>query len=100
MKIYNLLLVFSTLSLFGCSLNEKVTSFSTTDTYYRNAIQIKTGVNGCYNPLRVIMSGSSFFEMTECDSDIMLLNLSTHENSICDISPAQPGVATTVWTYS
>lgn len=100
MKIYKLLLVFSTLSLFGCSLNEKVTSFSTTDTYYRNAIQIKTGVNGCYNPLRVIMSGSSFFEMTECDSDIMLLNLSTHENSICDISPAHPGVATTVWTYS
>lgn len=83
----------------GCSLEETVTSNSTRKTYYKDVMQIRTGLNGCYNPIRSIFSGSSFFEMTECAADIMRLDISTQYNATCDISPSRPGVASTVWQY-
>jgi len=84
--------------LFGCSLKEEVVSNSTRDTYYKNEIQVRTGLNGCYSPARTIIANSGFWQMTECTTDLMSMSTSTQYNANCDVSPSRPGVSTTVWS--
>lgn len=81
----------------ACSLDEKVTSYATSSSYYTSVTKIRTGLNGCYNPIRAMLNGSGFWEMCECATDLMELNISTQYNAICDISPTRPGIATTIW---
>ena len=83
----------------SCSLDERVTSYATNETYYRTTAECLTGLNGCYNPLRAIYRGVSFFQMTEVATDLMILNISTQYNAICNITPARPGVGSSIWQY-
>ena len=81
---------------FGCSLKEEVVSNSTRDTYYKNEIQVRTGLNGCYTQIRTIYNNTGFWHMTECTTDLISLSNSTQYNANCDVSPSRPGVASKV----
>lgn len=88
----------ATLLLSACSLTEENVSYSTRDTYYKNEIQVRTGLNGCYNPARTIYVNTGFWQMTECATDLMYMSGSTQYNANCDVSSSRPGVASTVWS--
>ena len=84
--------------LCGCSLKEEVLSNSTRDTYYKNEVQVRTGLVGCYTQARNIYASTGFWQMTECTTDLISMSVSTQYNANCDVSPSRPGVATTVWS--
>lgn len=83
--------------LLASCLKEEMRSAATSETYYRSVAQIKSGVTGCYTPLRNILSARGFWLMTEADTDLMYLSSSTAYDANCDVSPARPSVATTIW---
>ena len=84
--------------LFGCSLKEEVMSNSTRKTYYKNEMQVRTSLNGCYTNARSILCNSAFWQMTECTTDLISMSLSNQYNANCDVSPSRPGVSATVWS--
>lgn len=86
-----------TVILGSCSLKEQLASQSRRDNYYRNVQEIQTGLNGCYSPIRSIYANISFWEMTECATDLMYLNVHNQYNAICNVTPSRPGCATTIW---
>lgn len=88
------LLIFGAIS---CSLKEKITSYTQGDKYYRSVEQIKTGLNACYSPLKLIYTNMGFWEMCECATDLMYLNIDNQIDAVCDIAPARPGAASLVW---
>lgn len=88
------LLIFGAMS---CSLKEKITSHTEGDKYYRSVEQIKTGLNACYSPLKLIYTNMGFWEMCECATDLMYLNIDNQIDAFCDIAPARPGAASLVW---
>ena len=57
----------------ACSLDEKMTSYATSSSYYTSVTKIRTGLNGCYNPIRATLNGTGFWEMCECATDMMEL---------------------------
>ena len=92
-----LLALLSAVLFSSCSLKEKVTSYTLRDHYYRNAKEIETGLNACYTPIRSIYANVSFWQMTECATDLMYLNVRNQYNAVCNVSPSRPGCATTIW---
>lgn len=100
MKKY--IIVFSLLSLLfnACSLKEDMRGYSRYDSYYTTLQQCQTGINACYNLIRSQLSGTGFWEATECTTDLMFLNLSNQYNATLDISPTKPAIASTIWQYS
>lgn len=88
------LLIFGAIS---CSLKEKITSYTEGDKYYRSVEQIKTGLNASYSPLKLIYTNMGFWEMCECATDLMYLNIDNQIDAVCDIAPARPGAASLVW---
>lgn len=95
-----IIMAFCVLMMSGCSLKEELKSDSTTENYYKNAMQIRTGLNGCYTSARSVFTHSGFFQMTECAADLMYQDASTYYDANCDISPSRPGVASRVWGSS
>lgn len=84
--------------LTGC-LKEDLRSSTTAETYFRSSAQVETGLNGCYVPLRGIFSARGYWLTTDVDTDVMYIaNSSTMYEANCDISPARPGIAATVWS--
>ena len=83
-------------SVSGC-LKETPKSSTTAQNYYRSVAQIRTGLNGCYQPLRSIYATRGFWFMTEVGTDLMFISGSTMYDANCDVSPAKPSVATTLW---
>ena len=81
----------------ACSLDERMTSYATAETYYKSADECRTGINGCYSPLRVIYGGNSFFFMTEVATDVMYYPYDGLYDAVCDISPVRAGIGKTVW---
>ena len=79
-------------------LKENNTSYPTDESYFTDATRLKTGVNGCYSPLRSILVARGFWEMTEVACDLIYLSSSTSYNSNCDVSPARPAISTTIWS--
>lgn len=98
MKSKILLLPVMALLLSGC-LKEKNESYTTLDNYFQTAAQIETGLNGCYNSLRTIYQHRGYWQMTEIAADLMYMSSSTQYDANCDVSPARPGAASTVWQY-
>lgn len=81
----------------SCSLKEDPTSFSEADEYYDTLTKCQTGVNSLYTNVRAMLNGTGMFQTTECASDLMIMNLSSAQNAILDISPAKPGFASNLW---
>lgn len=83
--------------LLSSCLKEDMRSATTSETYYRSVAQIKSGVTGCYTPLRTIMGARGFWMMTEADTDLMFYSASTAYDANCDVSPARPSFASNMW---
>lgn len=83
--------------LLSACLKEDMRSAATSETYYRSYAQIRSGITGCYTPMRNIMAARGFWLMTEADTDLMYLNSSTAYDANCDVSPSRPSFATTLW---
>ena len=83
-------------SVCGC-LKETPKTSTTAPKYYRSVAQIRTGLNGCYQPLRSIYASRGFWFMTEIDTDLLFINGTTMYDANCDVSPVRPSVASTVW---
>ena len=98
MKSKMLLLPVLALLMSGC-LKEKNESYTTQDNYFQTAAQIETGLNGCYNSLRTIYQHRGYWQMTEIAADLMYISNSAQYDANCDVSPARPGAASTVWQY-
>ena len=92
------ILIAAVLAATSC-LNEENRSYATAETYYRNLVQIESGLNACYDPMRSII-GAGFFQMTECATDVMYLSSTTRSDANCVISPTKPGVGAAVWKQS
>lgn len=94
-----ILIVCALAPLMSSCLKEDMRSAATSETYYRSVAQIRSGVTGCYTPMRTIMSARGFWLMTEADTDLMYLSSSTAYDANCDVSPARPSFATNLWRY-
>ena len=83
-------------TLCSCTLKEDLTSYTHRNAYFRNATEIKTGLNSCYSLIRTIHN-TAYWQMTECATDLLYLNVSNQYDAVCNISPSRPGCAVTVW---
>lgn len=94
-----ILILCALVPLLASCLREDMRSATTSETYYRSVAQIRSGVTGCYAPMRSIMGARGFWLMTEADTDLMYLASSSAYDANCDVSPARPSFATTLWRY-
>ena len=90
--------LFAGLILTACSLDEKIESSSVKSNYYKTAAQCRTGLNGCYIPLRSIYGNVNYFALTECQADMMYINQSGFPDAILLVSPDKPQFGSTLWT--
>lgn len=94
------LFIFCVISLVSCSLEENLRSSTKIEDFYTTSVQCKTGINGCYNLIRTMLSGQSVWMMTDAQTDCMILNSSTTYIATLNISPTRPAIASTIWRYS
>lgn len=90
--------VIAALALSSCSLEEPLKGYSEGATSYRTELQCDAALRGTYTPLHYIYN-LQFFFATEACTDIWSSS-SSDQNAQLDITPAKPGVATTVWKYA
>lgn len=85
--------------LASCSfLDENIRSSSQKDKYYKTEDQILSGLGGCYMPLRNIYGNSSYFVITECQTDL-IYEPGTGVNATFEgLGPTNPSTATSLWT--
>lgn len=82
----------------SCSLNEEIVSSSVAETYYTSVEACRTGLNGCYIPLKSYCGSYLFFEITECQSDLAYCNSVAQPNANLQITSSIPGYGRTMWT--
>lgn len=93
-----LFLIISVTALVGCTLEEKVISSSQPHTYYQTVEQCKTGLNGCYIPLKNIYSNADYFEVCEVAADLIYHNSDSYYDAMCNYSQSIPRMGSTLWT--
>lgn len=92
-----LLLALSVFALVGCTLEEKIISSSTPETYYQTEKQIETGLNGCYIPLKSIYTNYAFIQYADGGTDLMYKNSSDATDANAMYTPTTPRFGATVW---
>lgn len=92
-----LLLALSVVALVGCTLEEKIISSSTPETYYQTEKQIETGLNGCYIPLKSIYTNYAFIQYADGGTDLMYKNSSDATDANAMYTPTTPRFGSTVW---
>lgn len=85
--------------LCGCSLDEKILSSSTLESYYQTSAQCITGLNGCYTNIRNIYNNKEYFVVCEGQSDLLYINRSDQPNAVLMVTPSVPRFGSTMWTY-
>ena len=87
------------LVLASCSfLDENIRSSSQKDKYYKTEDQILSGLGGCYMPLRNIYDNSSYFVITECQTDLIYESGTGVNATFEGLGPTNPSTATSLWT--
>ena len=98
-KYISILILGLSVCLTSCSfLDEDIRSSSQKSTYYKTVDQIISGLNGCYMPLRNVYDNSSYFTVTEGQSDLMYEGGSGANAILEGVSPTSPQMGTTLWT--
>ena len=98
MKTLKYLLSYLLVSLtLSCSLEEDPRSFVDNESFYQNKEQCVSAVNSCYPALKNIYRMRMFL-LTDVHTDLLNGHMASIVQSYLDISPAQPGWASTVWT--
>ncbi len=92
-----LVILLSAIALVGCTLEEQVFD-SQPSTYYQTIPQCKTGLNGCYLPLKSLYSNKDYFEACEVAADLMYHTSSSYYDARCYYTQSLPRVATNIWT--
>ncbi|MBQ7709183.1 MAG: RagB/SusD family nutrient uptake outer membrane protein [Bacteroidales bacterium] len=98
MKKYLFPLV-AAITLCGCSLEEKILSSSTQESYYQTPAQCITGLNACYTNIRNIYNNKEYFVVCEGQSDLLYINRSDQPNAVLMVTPSTPRFGSTLWTY-
>ena len=93
-----LFLILSVVTLVGCTLEEKVISASEPHTYYQTVPQCKTGLNGCYIPLKDLYRNADYFEACEVATDLIYHNSDSYYDAMCNYTQSIPRFATSLWT--
>ena len=93
-----LFLILSVAALVGCTLDEKVYSSSQPETYYQTVPQIKTGLNGCYIPLKSLYGNGDYFEVCEVAADLIYHNTDSYYDAQCYYTQSLPRMGNTMWT--
>ena len=93
-----IVIILTAFTLVGCTLEEKVISYSTPETYYQTVPQCITGLNGCYLPLRSIYSNGDYFETCEVATDLIYHNSSSYYDAQCNYTQSIPRFGNTIWT--
>ncbi|MGM9763769.1 MAG: RagB/SusD family nutrient uptake outer membrane protein [Candidatus Cryptobacteroides sp.] len=88
----------SLLCLWSCSLTEIPYSNVTRDNFYRTPQQCKAALRALYTPVHYIYC-EGFLYATEACTDIWG-TWGNNDNARLLITPANPGVGTTVWRYA
>ena len=83
----------------ACSLDEKILSSSTQETYYKTVEQCITGLNSCYTNIRNIYNNKEYFVVCEGQSDLLYINRSDQPNAVLMVTPSTPRFGSTMWTY-
>ena len=83
----------------ACSLDEKILSSSTQETYYKTVEQCITGLNACYTNIRNIYNNKEYFVVCEGQSDLLYINRSDQPNAVLMVTPSTPRFGSTMWTY-
>ena len=91
------LIIFTAVAFVGCTLEEEVFSSSTPSTYYQSVIQCKTGLNGCYIPLRTLYGSADYFEVCEAASDLIYHGTWSYYDAQCYYDPTLPRFGATIW---
>ena len=92
-----LFLILSVAALVGCTLDEKVYSSSQPETYYQTVPQIKTGLNGCYIPLKSLYGNGDYFEVCEVAADLIYHNPDSYYDAQCYYTQSLPRMGNTMW---
>ena len=95
-----LVLILSVATLVGCTLEEKVISASEPNTYYQTVPQCKTGLNGCYIPLKDLYRNADYFETCEVAADLIYHNTDSYYDAMCRYSQSEPRFGNTIWTQA
>lgn len=98
MKSRYILYTLCALAIAGCSfLEERIESSSTPGSYYKTEIQCRSGLNGCYVPMRNVFSSRSFFWLTEAQGDLLYTEQADQYDGILQVTQSQPQYGATVW---
>lgn len=90
-------IILSVFALVGCTLEENVISSSEPSTYYQTIPQCKTGLNGCYIPLRSLYSSGDYFEACETSADLLYHTSASYYDSHCAYTQSIPRYGSSIW---
>ena len=90
-------IILSVFALVGCTLEEKVISYSEPSTYYQTVPQCITGLNGCYIPLRSLYGNADYFEACETSADLLYHTSASYYESHCDYTQSMPRAGSSIW---
>ena len=91
-----ILLIISVFALVGCTLEEQLYDSQPT-TYYQTFTQCRTGLNGCYIPLRSIYANGDYFEVCEVAADLIYHNSDSYYDAMCNYTQSIPRFGATIW---
>ena len=91
-----ILVILLAIALVGCTLEEQVYD-SQPSTYYQTIPQCKTGLNGCYLPLKSLYSNGDYFEACEAAADLMYHTTASWYDAHCDYTQSTPRFGSTIW---
>ena len=91
-----ILVILSAIALVGCTLEEQVYD-PQPSTYYQTIPQCKTGLNGCYLPLKSLYSNGDYFEVCEVAADLIYHNSDSYYDGMCHYTQSIPRFGSTIW---
>lgn len=91
-----ILLIFSVFALVGCTLEEQLYDSQPT-TYYQTFAQCRTGINGCYIPLRSLYANGDYFEVCEVAADLIYHNSDSYYDAMCNYTQSIPRFGSSIW---
>ena len=67
-------------------------------TYYKTVPQCKTGLNGCYIPLKSLYGNGDYFEVCEVAADLIYHNSDSYYDGMCHYTQSIPRFGNSIWT--
>ncbi len=91
-----ILAILLAIAFVGCTIEEQVFDSQPT-TYYQTVPQCKTGLNGCYLPLKSLYSNGDYFEVCEVATDLIYHNSDSYYDARCFYTQSLPRFGTSIW---